>query len=41
MIFLIRDLDNPFDYVSHGNTGTEVPLKPLHDFALRMNTFDD
>lgn len=31
MILLIRDLDNPFDYVHHGEGGTEVSLKPLHD----------
>ena len=35
MIFLIRDLDNPFDY-AHGETGTEVSLKPLHDLVARL-----
>ena len=40
MIFLIKDLDNPFDYAAHGETGTEVPLKPLNDFSLRLNAFD-
>jgi hypothetical protein len=40
MIFLIKDLDNPFDYAIHGETGTEVPLKPLRDFAVRLNEFD-
>jgi len=36
MFFLIKDLDNPFDYSAHGETGTEIPLKPLHDLALRL-----
>jgi hypothetical protein len=31
MILLIKDLDNPFDYANHGEAGTEVSLKPLHD----------
>lgn len=31
MFFLIRDLDNPFDYSIKGESGTEVSLKPLHD----------
>jgi hypothetical protein len=31
MILLIKDLDNPFDYSNHGEGGTEVSLKPLHD----------
>jgi hypothetical protein len=40
MIYLIKDLDNPFDYGTHGETGTEVPLKPFHDFQSRINEFD-
>jgi hypothetical protein len=32
MVFLIRDLDNPFDYKTNGETGTEISLKPIHDF---------
>ncbi len=32
MIFLIIDLDNPFDYSAKGESGTEIPLKPLKDF---------
>lgn len=31
MVFLIIDLDNPFDYSHKGESGTEIPLKPLHD----------
>src|SRR6218665_2492229 len=31
MFFLIHDLDNPFDYSSKGESGTEVSLKPLND----------
>jgi hypothetical protein len=30
MVFLIIDLDNPFDYSEKGETGTEIPLYPLH-----------
>lgn len=37
MLFLIKDLDNPFEYAAHGEGGTEVPLKPLHDLELRLN----
>jgi hypothetical protein len=36
MIFLIKDLDNPFDYMSHDETATEVSLKPLHELELRL-----
>jgi hypothetical protein len=36
MIFLIKDLDNPFDYISRDETGTEVSLKPIHDLELRL-----
>lgn len=39
MIFLIIDLDNPFDYVENGEGGTEIPLKPLHDFHVVINNF--
>jgi hypothetical protein len=38
MIFLIKDLDNPFDYSHNGETGTEISLKPLHDF---VSEFED
>jgi len=31
MVFLIKDLDNPFDYAASGESGTEISLKPLHD----------
>jgi hypothetical protein len=34
MVFLIIDLDNPFDYSSKGETGTEISLKPLHDLEI-------
>jgi hypothetical protein len=36
MIFLIKDLDNPFDYSLKGESGTEVSLKPLHDFETDL-----
>lgn len=31
MFLLIKDLDNPFDYSVHGERGTEISLKPIHD----------
>ncbi len=37
MILLIRDLDNPFDYSKHGENGTEVSIKPIHDLASRID----
>jgi hypothetical protein len=36
MIFLIKDLDNPFDYSQNGETGTEISLKPLHDLISEL-----
>jgi len=36
MLFLIKDLDNPFDYSENGETGTEVSLKPLRDLRERL-----
>jgi hypothetical protein len=36
MIFLIKDLDNPFDYSAHGENGTEVSIKPIHDLIERL-----
>jgi hypothetical protein len=36
MIFLIKDLDNPFDYSEHGENGAEVSIKPLHDLIERV-----
>ncbi|OWP86124.1 hypothetical protein BWK60_10435 [Flavobacterium covae] len=36
MLFLIKDLDNPFDYIENGETGTEISLKPLHDFIAEF-----
>jgi hypothetical protein len=32
MFLLIKDLDNPFGYSANGETGTEISLKPIHDF---------
>ena len=34
MIMLIKDLDNPFDYSNVGESGTEIPLKPLRDLNM-------
>lgn len=36
MIFLIKDLDNPFDYSEHGENGTEVSIKPIRDLIKRL-----
>jgi hypothetical protein len=36
MIFLIRDLDNPFDYTGNCEVSNEVSLKPLHDVKLSL-----
>jgi hypothetical protein len=37
MIYLIRDLDDPFEYDVYGETGDEVSLKPIHDLIKRVN----
>jgi hypothetical protein len=39
MFLLIKDLDNPFDYSIHGESGTEISLKPLHDLELVIKDF--
>lgn len=39
MILLIKDLDNPFDYAVNGESGTEISLKPLHDFESIMKDY--
>ncbi|QQS60865.1 MAG: hypothetical protein IPN70_03155 [Candidatus Moraniibacteriota bacterium] len=36
MIFLIKDLDDPFDYSKGKNNGTEVSIKPIYDLIERM-----
>jgi len=36
MFLLIKDLDNPFDYVTQGETVTEVSLKPINDFEIMI-----
>ena len=36
MLFLIKDLDNPFDYSSKGESGTEISLKPLRDHEAAL-----
>jgi len=36
MLFLIRDLDNPFDYAENGESGSEISLKPIHDLIKRL-----
>jgi hypothetical protein len=37
MFLLIKDLDNPFEYSTHGESGTEISLKPLHDLTAELN----
>lgn len=39
MFLLIKDLDNPFDYSVHGESGTEISLKPIHDLEIALNDF--
>jgi len=39
MIALIKDLDNPFDHSTNGESGTEVSLKPIHDLITRVNEY--
>jgi hypothetical protein len=39
MVFLIKDLDNPFDYSEKGESGTEISLKPLHDHESVIKDF--
>jgi hypothetical protein len=36
MIFLIKDLDNPFDYSPENESSTEVSLKPINDLIERI-----
>ena len=38
MFRLIKDLDNPFDYAVVGESGTEISLKPIHDFEDEMES---
>jgi len=39
MVFLIKDLDNPFDYGEKGESGTEISLKPLRDHESALKDF--
>jgi len=36
MFRLIKDLDNPFEYGMVGESGTEISLKPIHDFENEL-----
>ena len=36
MVFLIKDLDNPFEYSAKGESGTEIPLRPIHDLKSEL-----
>jgi hypothetical protein len=40
MFFLIKDLDNPFDYSANGESGTEISLKPVHDLKSALQDFN-
>jgi hypothetical protein len=37
MLFLIRDLDDPFEYSEHGEAPGEVSLFPIHEVKDRLN----
>jgi hypothetical protein len=37
MLLLIKDLDNPFDYSAHGESGSEISLKPIHDLKAELD----
>lgn len=36
MIFLIRDMDDPFDYEDKGESKEEISLKPMKDLEIRL-----
>lgn len=38
MFFLIKDLDNPFEYATKGEQGNEISLKPMHDLVAEINS---
>ena len=40
MFYLIKDLDNPFDYSVNGESGTEISLKPVYDLQSAVKEFD-
>jgi hypothetical protein len=39
MFLLLKDLDNPFDYIVNGESGNEISLKPLHDLEPAAKDF--
>ena len=40
MLLLIKDLDNPFEYSAHGETGTKISLKPIRDLDLALSEYE-
>jgi len=36
MIMLIKDIDNPFDYSTNGESSGEISLFPLYDVEKRL-----
>lgn len=38
MFFLIKDLDNPFEYAIKGEQGNEISLKPLYDLVAEWRS---
>lgn len=36
MFLLIKDLDNPFEYSVHGESGTEISIKPIKDLVVAL-----
>lgn len=39
MFFLIKDLDDPFEYSEKGESGTEISLKPIYDLETELKEF--
>lgn len=39
MFFLIKDLDNPFEYSTKGESGQEISLKPIRDFEKELEDY--
>lgn len=39
MLILIKDLDNPFDYYTCGESGTKISLKPIRDLETMLRNY--
>jgi len=40
MFYLIKDLDNPFDYSEKGESGTEIRLDLIHDLQNELHAIE-